>query len=213
MGGIEIGLFAATLLWLALLVKLTRRWLPEKLLLVVLLAGIVVALLPFNGLLPGGYIFSLTSYLAIPTMLLLLGMLFASVAGQRFDGFWQLWTSRQQWLAICGFFLIAGLFLYPMTAGLTRFDPYRLGYADAPWSVVLVVYLACWALLCASKRWYLLLVLILASVLGYYLKLLPSLNLWDYLMDPLIFFYSLFTLLKTGACRLLKSRASNQQVS
>lgn len=212
MTGTAIGIFAATLLWLALLVKFTRRWLPSKWLLVVLLMGAVMALVPLNNLLVGGYIFSLTSYLAIPSMLLLLGMLFSSFAGQRCETFQRVWSSQHQWLVVAGFFVIAGFFLYPMTAGLTLFDPYRLGYLGTPGSVMLCAYLLCWALLSIIKRWYLLLALILTSVLAYHFKLLPSLNLWDYVIDPLVFIYSLFTLLASGACWLFNRQRSNQQV-
>jgi len=208
-----IGILAATLLWLALLVKLTRRWLPRKLLVVVLLVGLAIALVPFNRLHVGGYIFSLTSYLSVSSVMLLLGFLFANLVGEHWRGFNSLWQSRQQWTAILIFFAIAGLFLYPMTAGLTLFDPYRLGYLGTPLSVALVVYLFGWALLCVVKRWYLLLLLLLMSVIVYYLKWLPSLNLWDYVIDPLVVIYSIFSLLKSGGCWLLRREPSTQQVS
>ncbi len=204
----NIGIFAATLLWVALLVKLSRRWLPRKGLLVLLLVAIGSGMVSFNGLVVGGYIFSLSSYLSLATILLLLGFLFFSIAGNRYETIKAYWSSDQQWLAAASFFVLSGLLLYPMAGGLTMFDPYRLGYS-APWSVLLSGYLFAWAVLCVLKRWYLLLVLILASVLAYYLKLLPSLNLWDYVIDPLVVVYSLFALLKCGLCRLFHRQPSN----
>lgn len=204
----DIGIFAATLLWVALLVKLSRRWLPRKALLVLLLAAVGSGMVSFNGLVVGGYIFSLSSYLSLATILLLLGFLFFSIAGNRYETINAYWSSDQQWLAAASFFALSGLLLYPMAGGLTMFDPYRLGYS-VPWSVLLSSYLFGWAVLCVLKRWYLLLVLILASVLAYYLKLLPSLNLWDYVIDPLVVVYSLFALLKCGLCRLIYRQPLN----
>jgi len=200
----DIGIFAATLLWVALLVKLTRAWLPRNGQLVLLIVAIVSGMVPLNGLVIGSYIFSLSSYLSIATILLLLAFLFFSVAGKRGETFKVYWSSDQQWLAVTAFFVLGGLLLYPMAGGLTMFDPYRLGYAGTALSLLLLGYLFGWAVLCVVKRWYLLLVLILASVLAYYLKLLPSLNLWDYVIDLLVVVYSLFALLKYGCCRLFK---------
>jgi len=205
----DIGIFSATLLWVALLVKLTRAWLPRKGLLIVLIGAVGSGMIPFNGLVIGGYFFSLSSYLSIATILLLLAFLFSCFAGNRYDTFKVYWSSDQQWLVVTVFFVLGGLLLYPMAGGLTMFDPYRLGYAGTPWSMILFGYLFGWAVLCVLKRWYLLLVLILASVLAYYLKLLPSLNLWDYVIDPLVVVYSLFALLKCGCCRLFKRQPQN----
>jgi len=205
----NIGIFAATLLWVALLLKLTRCWLPSKGQPFLLIVAIVSGMVPFNGLVIGGYIFSLSSYLSIPTILLLLAFLFSRVTENRFETFKAYWSSDQQWLVVVVFFVLSGLLLYPMAGGLTMLDPYRLGYAGTPWSVLLIGYLFGWAVLCMLKRWYLLLVLILASVLAYYLKLLPSLNLWDYVIDLLVVIYSLFALLKYGCCRFFKRQPNS----
>jgi hypothetical protein len=205
----DIGIFAATLLWVVLLVKLTRSWLPRKGQLALLIVAIGSGMVPFNGLMIGSYIFSLSSYLSIATILLLLAFLFSNITENRYETFKAYWSSDQQWLVVVIFFVLGGLLLYPMAGGLTMLDPYRLGYAGTPWSVLLLGYFFGWAVLCVLKRWYLLLVLILASVLAYYLKLLPSLNLWDYVIDPLVVVYSLFALLKCGLCRLFHRQPSN----
>jgi|GEM_PF-1958928 len=205
----DVGTFAASLLWVALLVKLIRAWLPRKGQAVLLVVAIVSGMVPFNGQVIGAYIFSLSSYLSVSTILLLLGFLFFSVAGNRFETFKAYWSPDQQWLVVVVFFVLSGLLLYPMAGGLTMLDPYRLGYTGTPWSVLLFGYLFSWAVLCVLKRWYLLLALILASMLAYYLKLLPSLNLWDYFIDLLVVVYSLFALLKYGLCRFFCRQPSN----
>ena len=79
-----------------------------------------------------------------------------------------------------------GVFLYPAALGFVTFDSYRLGYH---WSFGLVV-LALSAL--AALKNYLATGICLAfAVLTWKLKLHESVNLWDYLIDPWLFFWSL----------------------
>ena len=205
----DIGIFSATLLWIALCVKLTRRWLPPKALWGLVVVALGLSVLPFNGLLIGSYIFSLTSWLSIPTVLLLLAMLVFSCSGADSLGVRKYWESSSQWLPLSLFFVIGGALLYPMAGGLGMFDPYRLGYAGAPFSWFLPFYLLAWSVVCIMRRWFLLLLLILAAVLAYYFKLLPSHNLWDYVIDPLLVIYSLVVSVKLIACKVFKLRLSN----
>lgn len=84
-----------------------------------------------------------------------------------------------------------GLCLYPMTLGLTYMDPYTLGYASWwLWAILFTVTLLAWCF-----RVYLVVACVILSVLGYTLSISDSRNLWDYLIDPLIVFYSIFWLL------------------
>ncbi|MEH6358434.1 MAG: hypothetical protein V7745_05560 [Pseudomonadales bacterium] len=208
----DIGIFSATLLWLAMVVKFTRRWMPATALLVVMAVALAVALLPFNNLVIGSYIFSLTSYLSVSSMLLLVAYLILSGAGDRCELLSSYWGSPGQWLPVYGFFVLSGVLLYPLAAGLTLFDPYRLGFAGSPASLILPLYLLAWAVICVLRAWTLLLLLLVCAVLAYYLKILPSLNLWDYVLDALLVIYSLFMLLKHLACRMFKVQRSNKQV-
>lgn len=205
----SIGLFSATLLWVAVCVKLTRRWLPQKALWVLVVVALGLSVVPFNGLLIGSYVFSLTSWLSVPTVLLLLAMLVFSCTGKNSNKVSKCWHSRSQWLPVILFFLIGGALLLPMAGGLGMFDPYRLGFVGTPLSWLLPLYLFIWSLGCVIRGWYLLLILILASVLAYYLKVLPSLNLWDYLIDPLIVIYSLLAIMKLTVCKVFKLQPSN----
>jgi len=208
----DIGLFSATLLWLAVVVKLTRRWLPTYALWVLLVLALIAALLPIKGLIIGSYIFSLTSYLSVSSMLLLAAYLLLSCAGTRCQLLRSYWDSPGQWLPIGCFFVLSGLLLYPLAGGLTMFDPYRLGFAGSPASIALPLYLMAWAVICILRGWYLLLLLIVCAVLAFYLKMLPSLNLWDYVMDPLVVIYSLFMLLKHLCRRVFQLQQLNKQV-
>jgi hypothetical protein len=208
----DIGIFSATLLWLAVVMKFTRRWLPVSALLVVMAVALVVALLPFNGLIIGSYVFSLTSYLSVSSMLLLLAYLILNGAGDRCKLLHSYWQSSEQWMPVHGFFVLSGVLLYPLAAGLTLFDPYRLGFSGSLASSVLPLYLLAWAVICVLRGWYLLLLLLVGAVLAYYLKILPSLNLWDYVLDAPLVMYSLFMLCKQLACRVCKVQRSKKQV-
>jgi len=208
----DIGLFSATLLWIAVLVKLTRRWLPRNALMILVVLAVAVAMVPIKGLVVGSYIFSLTSYLSISTLLLLLVHVVFSCVESRVGQLQTGWQSSRQWLPITVFFVVSALLLYPLAGGLTMIDSYRLGFSGSPQSVVLPLYLMSWAVICVLRGWYLLLLLIVCAVLGFYLKMLPSLNLWDYVMDPLVVIYSLFMLLKPLCRRVFQLQQLNKQV-
>lgn len=208
----DIGVFSATLLWVAVLVKLTRRWLPRSALMMLVVLAIAVALVPIKGLVIGSYIFSLTSYLSISTVLLLSAHVVFTCLGSRAMLFQAGWQSSRQWQPVTVFFVVSGFLLYPLAGGLTMIDSYRFGFESSPQSIVLPLYLMSWAIICVLRGWYLLLLLIVCAVLGYYLKMLPSLNLWDYVLDPLVVIYSLIILLKTLFCTVFKFQQSNKQV-
>jgi hypothetical protein len=205
----DSGIFSATLLWIALVVKMTRRWLPKSVLAALAIAALIIGMVPFNDLVIGSYLFSLVSYLSVPSLLLLSAFILLSCLEQGRKLLRERWEDKAQWLPVYGFFAISGVLLYPLAGGLTLFDPYRLGFEDAPFPPLLPLYLLGWCLACVYWRWLHLLVLILGAIAAFYLKLLPSLNLWDYVIDPLIVFYSLFMLVKRGVCGMFPSCASN----
>ncbi len=93
---------------------------------------------------------------------------------------------------------LAGLLLYPFAQGYSPVDPYAWGYLNqshgmtAPLTVTaLLLLLAAYAYI---KQNTLLLTCILLSVITWQLNLLESRNIWDYLLDPLLWFYSLYQL-------------------
>ena len=93
--------------------------------------------------------------------------------------------------------VIAALALYPFALGVSPFDPYRLGFGNLWFIVVLLVV--------ASAAWLLQYTLIALSIslavlacsVGWY----ESNNLWNYLIDPWVSVYALAALLKKSISR------------
>jgi hypothetical protein len=81
---------------------------------------------------------------------------------------------------------VVGVVFYPMALGVSAFDPYRLGYAP-----VLMSALLCLASIIAwlsAKRD--LAIILLLPLIACNLHLLESGNLWDYLLDPILWVYA-----------------------
>lgn len=82
--------------------------------------------------------------------------------------------------ALLALIAIAGLLLYPATAGLTVFDPYDLGFSG--WTVpvlMVLIAIAGWVLVARDVAWW----IALAAAL-FLARAANSHNLWDYLIDP-----------------------------
>jgi hypothetical protein len=173
------GLFghASALAACVLLVPAVRRL--SSIRLSGLLAAIfVLALLPFNGLPLAGYTRGMVGDLSITTLVLIgLAMLrpYGIVASEK---------SRSQLLLLIA---LVALIFYPMTLGITLYDPYRLGYGEAGFfSVVLVIALLAW-------RWQsnLIVLSIALATLAWSLGGYELSNAWDYFIDPLLAGYAL----------------------
>jgi uncharacterized membrane protein len=83
-------------------------------------------------------------------------------------------------LTLLALIAIAGLLLYPATAGLAVFDPYDLGFSG--WTVpalMALIAIAGWALAARDVAWW----VALAAAL-FLARAANSHNLWDYLIDP-----------------------------
>lgn len=156
--------------------------------------GAVLMLLPFGGLSLAAYVRGMIGDLSITT-LLMLGYTLAWRAGYlptdaRFrDG------------TLLLLVLAAGVF-YPLALGVTPYDPYRWGYGE-PWFLLLLLSLAL-----AGRALRLPLVAptislaVLAWVVGWY----ESNNLWDYLLDPLLSIYAVCGLVWRGIARCRRRR-------
>lgn len=81
---------------------------------------------------------------------------------------------------------LSGVAFYPLALGVSQFDPYRLGYAPVLMSVILCM-ISIYSWLGAKRD---LAVIILIPLIAFNLHLLESDNLWDYLMDPILFIYA-----------------------
>ena len=148
-------------------------------------AVLIVLLIPFNGLPLAAYVRGIVGDLSITTIVLLwTALLQPCCAATELE-------HRDRLLILVA---AAALFLYPMTLGMSLYDPYRMGYSDTVFvAVVLVIASAAWLLrhsLIATS----LALATMAWSLGWY----ESTNLWDYLLDPLVAIYALGTLLKLG---------------
>ncbi|MFM2409076.1 MAG: hypothetical protein RL358_1818 [Pseudomonadota bacterium] len=161
-----------------LLVPAVRRLSRQRL--AGLLAAIFVfALLPLNGLPLAGYTRGMVGDLSITTLMLI------GLAVLRPYGIAASEKSRAQLLLIIA---ASALIFYPMTLGITLYDPYRLGYGDAGFfSVVLVIALLAW-----WRQSNLVVLCIALATLVWSLGGYESTNVWDYFIDPLLASYALF---------------------
>jgi hypothetical protein len=82
---------------------------------------------------------------------------------------------------------IAAVLFYPLALGFSAFDPYRLGYGNL-WFMVILLGLAVWSVLRYSTFLALCIALAVAAwSAGWY----ESSNVWDYLLDPWLAIYAI----------------------
>lgn len=98
--------------------------------------------------------------------------------------------------------VVMGLLLYPSVLFMTPWYAYGWGYPDGPngWLMLLVV-LAVGSYWWWRRSW--LAALLPLGVAAYWLGLLESNNLWDYLIDPLVFLWALAVILLNITRRFL----------
>lgn len=145
------------------------------------LAVIVAAVMlfvPLHGLILAGYVRGFFGDFSAVSWMVMLSAVVRRVGGPQ----WLDAADRQRlwWLAAIG-----GAVLYPMTAGLTVFDPYALGYQPLPMVLALVPIMV-WLAVVRSRLFWLLAV----AVAAFDLHLLESPNLWDYLLDFWLVLYA-----------------------
>ncbi|MGB7650272.1 MAG: hypothetical protein WBL62_03615 [Gallionella sp.] len=180
------GLFghASALAACLLLVPAVRR-LPTRHLSWLLAMVFLLALLPLNDLPLAGYTRGMVGDLSITTLVLI------GLAVLRPYGIAASEKSRSQLLL--GIAAVALIF-YPMTLGITLYDPYRLGYGDTGFFIAVLV-IALWAWWRQSN------LIVLSSALAtlaWSFGLYESNNAWDYFIDPLLASYAAFAVLRKG---------------
>lgn len=150
------------------------------------LLGLVCTLLlaPMNGVPIAVYVRGMVGDLSITTLLAL-----AYAVGRSLGYFPPLDTQRRK-VSLQLLAVIACVF-YPLALGMTLYDPYRWGYGE-PWFLLL---LFCLALICVL-RWPLVALSINLAVLAWVVGWYESSNLWDYLLDPMLSIYALFALVR-----------------
>jgi len=168
------------LLWLCL--KWLRLVRPDASLKVRVAACIIIISLiiypfPYG---PLWWLRGLTGDLSITTLMLL----FAAVYHQLYAKDLIIAQERKLilWLAA-----LLGLIFYPLVLGVGQVDPYAWGYANHYMPAVLLGL----SLLMFLRQFYMFSSILLAAVLAWNIGLLQSVNLWDYLLDPFVFFYAL----------------------
>jgi hypothetical protein len=170
LGTIGCGILLAALA--AFIAGLLRPGLPAWL---IPTGAFAAAFVPLHGVPIAGYVHGIVSDLSITTMVLAGCGLAARTVGRRlFD--------RRDLFAVLALVLGGALFLYPMTLGLTLYDPYRLGFRSEGFLIILALLaLSAWLF-----RYRLLPAVLCAAVVAFGLQLGESQNLWDYLFDPFL---------------------------
>jgi len=122
----------------------------------------------------------LTGDLSITTLVLLLAAVYQKLSGK------DVLAGQERKLILCSVAML-GLVFYPLALGVGQVDPYAWGYAGSYMPAVLLVV----SLLLFMRQFYVFASIVLAVVLAWNMGLLQSVNLWDYLLDPFVFFYAL----------------------
>jgi len=143
---------------------------------VLLLLGMFV---PVYGLTFAQWLRSVVGDLSVFTLLI-----FANILAQRLWNKNILPTATRNML-LWGVALV-GVVFYPLALGVSEFDPYRSGYAPVLMTVLLCL-VSIFAWLSAYRG---LAVILLLPLIAFNLQLLESTNLWDYLLDPILWVYA-----------------------
>lgn len=170
LGTIGFGILLATVA--ASIGRRRRSALPTSLISTGIFAA---ALVPLGGIPLAGYLHGIASDLSVTTLVLLVSGLVTRMGGPG-------WVDRRDLSVVLALVLAGAAILYPMSLGLTNYDPYRLGFRSDGFLLALALLaLAAWLF-----RYRLLLTVLCAAVVVFSLELGESQNLWDYLIDPLL---------------------------
>jgi hypothetical protein len=175
------GLFGVTLALFVLLVRVPQIWtFPVRQRTALLAAAVVVVSIPLWGLSLAGFVRGITGDLSMTTLVLLAMALVHSLSG------YTLVEDANRRLTLRAI-AIAAVVFYPFALGFSSFDPYRLGYGNL-WFMLLLLGGAIWSGLRYSTLLALCIALAVAAwSAGWY----ESPNLWDYLLDPWLAVYAL----------------------
>ncbi len=181
------GLTGISLLLTAVILKLLLIFkLPLKKARIVILLVFIAAFIPVNGYSVSLYLRGLFNDVSITTMCLLLLFLYRPV------------QSNIQSHTVFILTALAGTLLYPFALGYSPVDTYAWGYLNQSHGLTAPLTVTGFLLLLATyafiKQNNLLLTCILLGITAWQLNLLESRNIWDYLLDPLLWLYSLYQL-------------------
>jgi hypothetical protein len=175
------GLLGITLAIIALLVRVPRvQAFPQRQRAAVLMGAIVLVSIPLWGLSLAGVVRGITGDLSISTLVLLALALLRKLSGCAL-------MEEANRLLMLRAIAIAAVLFYPLALGFSAFDPYRLGYGNL-WFMVILLGLAVWSVLRYSTFLALCIALAVAAwSAGWY----ESSNVWDYLLDPWLAIYAI----------------------
>ena len=175
-----IGLFGCLLLITALPLMLIRRpRFSRRMVFFVIAMMIFVAVIPVNGLIVIAYLRGVVSDLSITSMILLACFIATAYSGRPY-------IQDRDMGQLGALVILSALIVYPFGLGLGPWDSYALGYGNLwLYSALLIIVLYCYI-----RLHLLLMTILLAGCIAYLLSLLASQNLWDYLIDPLLVFYT-----------------------
>jgi hypothetical protein len=151
-------------------------------------ASAIAALVPIGALPVAALLRGVVGDLSLTTLVLLLRGLARDIRGG--DP-----ADPRTTLTLQGLLTVAGVVLYPLALGLGAWDPYRLGYGT-PWFLATLLAVALTALVLGVP---LVTFCTALGVLAWSLGAYESRNLWDYLIDPLVFVWAATSLLLRGA--------------
>jgi hypothetical protein len=174
------GLFGITLAVITLLARVPRvKALPLHKRAGLLAVAIIVLSIPLWGVSLAGFVRGITGDLSTTTLVLLTLALVSSFSDR------VLVEDSNRSLTLQAI-AIAAVVFYPFALGFTLFDPYRLGYGNL-WFMIVLLGLAVWSCLRYSTLTALCIALAVAAwSAGWY----ESPNLWDYMLDPWLAVYA-----------------------
>lgn len=193
-------LFSGLVTAAVLLRWLSRLSLSRRSLAVMLVVVLGWSLLPWPlGL--HGWLEGYFGYFSVTTALVALAALTRRLGGPTL-------IPEAQMRGLCLVVVAVAVWFYPMSLGATVLDPYAPGYGDFRFSsALLLLGLLAWLL----RAWSACVILALGQ-LAYGAQLMPSNNLWDYLLDPWLTFFAFGWLIRDGR-RTLRARRAVQPAS
>lgn len=149
---------------------------------------LVLSFMPISGYSINQYVRGLFNDLSISS-LVLMGYYFITPD-----------NSKSQSRPMLSLIAVTGIFFYPAALGLGPVDPYAWGFLNSEHGLVeplaFLTILACLMWFAFRQKHTVMLVCLALSALAYQLGMLESRNIWDYLLDPVIFFYALLSWFK-----------------
>jgi len=153
--------------------------LTVKLQWVAIVVSILIPIVVIGELQVYQYLRAVLSDLSITTKLLLLTVLYQRIRNN------EVLLKEHEYDRFRLVVALLGLGFYPLALGISMFDPYAYGYQ----ATALMVIATLSAVLLLVRRYFWSGTALLLAVFAYYFRILESDNLWDYLIDPVLWLY------------------------